>query len=566
MTHLLLNTLTFCGRLDNLSEIRKKLGPDAPRLDAPLASWIWASWQRWGELLPLYLIGDFAIALQNLAKNHIFLVRDPLGVKPLYYTIQQGRLIHAFSVGELRKMSGLILTPDPDWIARHLLHLSMSNIHTGYREVFKVPPGHTLTWYGHGEPTLRRYHHWRDDAPFASRRDPHWVEDYRTLLEEVIRCRMDDNAPMGAENSGGIDSATITAYLAHFLGEPGNRLHSFGFATCEQEPALILATSQARRIVHNYLITSRSLGEDWDSHVDHTLAILGYPEEHGNGSGHIPFYRECQQRGIKTLYSGFGGDEVVTNPGHHLRWELLDRHRYCALWDILPGNPVTRFLRLVKAATVGRKMQAYNHKLLHAWNTRWPHQLLRQDVVERLNLHHEYMEGARYDAPYRRINDFILQELLPMPYIATRLENCSLMAAAYGVEYRWPLWDVRLVQQYLSTPSIEKVGPGGIGRYLHRRAIDGIVPKPVAWKPRKDMGYGAVIQTSRERGMHRILERARELEADLHYDLVALIDRQKLKAQIHRAVQAANETEINFTFLRGLNALHRLDRWLKSHP
>ncbi|NRD90386.1 hypothetical protein C8024_14330 [Sphingopyxis sp. BSNA05] len=50
------------------------------------------------------------------------------------------------------------------------------------------------------------------------------------------------------------------------------------------------------------------------------------------------------------------------------------------------------------------------------------------------------------------------------------------MAASYGIDYRWPLWDKRLVQQYLSTPIIERAGPGGIGRYLHRRAITGTVP------------------------------------------------------------------------------------------
>jgi asparagine synthase (glutamine-hydrolysing) len=487
-----------------------------------------------------------------------------LGVKPLYYTIQQGRLHHAFSVADLRKNPDLTLTPDPDWMARYLLHLSMSDTRTGYREVFKLPPGHSLTWEGHGEPVIRRYHHWRDDAPFATRRDPKWLEAYQSALEEAIRCRMDDSAPMGAENSGGIDSATITAYLAHLLGEPGDRLYSFGFATCEQEPAMILATSQARKIVHNYLITARLPAEDWDAEVDHILNILGYPIEHGNGASHIPFYEECQRRGIQTLYSGFGGDEVVTNPGHHLRWELLDRHRYGALWDILPGNAVTRTLRMGKAAVVGRKKPAYNPNFLAAWNARWPHQLLQPEVVERLHLHEEYMETARYDAPYRRINDFILQKLLKMPYIATRLENCTLMAAHYGVDYRWPLWDVRLVQQYLSTPSIEKVGPKGIGRYLHRRAIDHLVPKQVAWKPSKDMGYGAANQERQTRILPLMAHRAEALEADLHPDLSALVDRAKLREQIRQVRAGQTDQAFSFSFTRSIGALHPLDRWLKG--
>jgi asparagine synthase (glutamine-hydrolysing) len=557
-------TLDVQGRIDNLPDLRRTLGAEAPAADAPLADWVLAGWRRWGEQLPEHLLGDFAIILHDAARGSVFLARDPLGVKPLYYTIQHGRLYPAFSVAALRKTPGLTLTPDPDWMARYLLHLSMSDTRTGYREVFKLPPGHSLTWTGAGEPVIRRYHHWRDDAPFASRRDPRWVEEYRVVLEEAIRCRMDHTAPMGAENSGGIDSATITAYLAHFLGQPGDRLHSFGFATQEQEPAMILATSQAWRIVHNYVMTAYSDELDWDARVDQTLSIIGYPEEHGNGSSHKPFYRECQQRGIRTLYSGFGGDEVVTNPGYHLRWELLDRHRYGALWDILPGNPLTRALRLGKVATLGRRKPAYNPRFLTAWNARWPHQLLRPEVIERLNLHEEYLETARYDAPYRRINDFILKRLLPMPHIATRLENCTLMAAAYGVEYRWPLWDVRLVQQYLSTPSIEKVGPKGIGRYLHRRAIDGIVPGPVAWKPSKNMGSRAALQQPRGNGQSDKADRLRVLEGELHPDLAQLIDRPKLKAQIARARGAESDSDFHFTFGRGMSALNILDRWLKG--
>ena len=557
--------LDFKGRIDNIEELTAVLFNGETTGKVNLSHLLLTGWQRWGVDLPLHLLGNFAFAIRDAALDCIFLVRDPLGVKPLYYTVQHGRLTHAFSVAELKRIPGLTLTPDSDWMARYMLHLSMSDNQTAYKEVFKVPPGHSLMQIGAAAPELRRYHFWRDDAPWASKRDECWVEAYQAVLKESIRCRIDHEAPMGSENSGGIDSATITAYLADFLGEPGDRLHSFGFAMHEQEPAMILATSQAKRIKHNYLITSDAIDEDWDARVDHTIGILGYPEEHGNGSGHTPFYKECQLRGIRTLYSGFGGDEVVTNPAHHLRWELLDRHSYGALWNISPGNMLTRTLRTGRTALMQRKNPTYNPNFLKAWNARWPHQMLQHHIVEQLNLHEEYMETARYDAPYRRINDFIVNKLLTMPYVATRFENCTLMAAAYGVEYHWPLWDVRLVQQYLSTPSIEKVGPKGMGRYLHRRAINDMVPKAVAWKPSKDMGYAATLRNMQTRNLPIIAERARALEADLHSDLHAIIDRDKLKAQIKQAVSGQTQLEFAFTFMRSISALHQLDRWLKSH-
>lgn len=552
-------SFSFWGRLDNRRDLIAQLGPETASDSLSDTELALAGWRRWGEALPERLIGDFALAAVDPVRHRVFLARDPMGVKPLYYARQGEDLVFAHSVAALKAMPGLTLTPDLDWAARYLLHLSASVEQTGYREVFKLPPGHSLSFVA-GKMTLRRWHSWRDDAPDALQRDPRWVEAYRAALEEAIRCRMVSDSPMGTENSGGIDSAAITAYLAHFLGEPGDRLHSFGLALCEQEPAFILETSRASRIRHNYVVTA--LDEYGDEALERGLQALGYPEEHGNATGHIPFYRECALRGIRTLFSGFGGDEVVTNPGHQLRWELLDAQRYGQLWDILPGDPVRRGLRLAKAIALRRRQHEYRPGFLRAWLTRWPHQPLREEVVSRLDLYDQYMETARYDAPYRRINDFILQHHLKRMQVTTRLENCTLLAASYGIDYRWPLWDVRLVQQYLSTPSIEKVGPKGIGRYLHRRAIDHLVPKRVAWKPSKDMGYARLQQEMNIEGIIGMAEQARRQEAYLHPALEALVDREKFRQQIARAAQGGADESFAFTFRRSVRAIRWLNYWL----
>ena len=109
-----------------------------------------------------------------------------------------------------------------------------------------------------------------------------------------------------------------------------------------------------------------------------------------------------------------------------------------------------------------------------------------------------------------------------------------MVSAAYVIDYRWPLWDVRLIQQYLSTPAIEKVGPKGIGRYLHRRAISGTVPDKVTWKPSKDMGYARVHQEMQESGIVEIAEMAHHDEAGLHPALEELLDLPKWRRPIDR--------------------------------
>ncbi len=547
------------ARIDNRVELAERLQLSQPLDEVTDPQIILFAYRKWGVDCVKYLLGDFAFALIDPQARSVFLARDPLGVKPFYYRLDDTQLQFASSAAVFEHVPGWQAEKDPDWMARYLMHHSQNPITTAYRDVFKLPPGHWLLV--EEEHTRRgRYFDFHDDAPPATRRNEKWVNDYRAVLEETIRNQMRSTYPLGSENSGGIDSATITAYLAEFLGTPGDRLFSFGFAHAEQEPAFILETSRVKHIAHNYIATGRALEQN--ESITRGLAAIGYPEEHSNSISHIPFYKEAELHNIRTLFSGFGGDEVVTNPGQHLRWELLDAGNLPGMWNILPGNLLTRPLRLAKLLTLGRKKPAYNPNFLNAWNERWPHYIIHPQVVERLNLHETYMETARYDAPYRRINDFILQHHLTRMLITTRLENCTLVAASYGIDYRWPLWDVRLVQQYLSTPSIEKVGPNGVGRYLHRRAIDKVVPKMVAWKPSKDMGYAALHQEAQETGIIEVAERAREMEPRLHPALDELIDRKKFREQIARAAQGKADRAFAFAFRRSFGALNRLQAWL----
>lgn len=519
--------LAFWGRLDNRAELVAHLDIESSLPDPQM---VLAAWRCWGEALSEHLLGDFALAVLDPARRQVFLTRDPFGAKPLYYRLDGKALIFATTLAAFRVLKTGLPVPDPDWMGRFLANLTMhDDRRTCFADVLKLPPGHSLTLGANGKEQLRRWFTWRDDAPAANKRDARWVEEYRAALEQAIRCRMRSSYPLGTENSGGIDSASITAYLAHLLGDPGDRLHCFSLAMCEQEPAFILATSQQQRIVHNYVLTA--MREQSDDDIERVLTVLGHPEEYRMGSAHLPFYRECALRGGRTLFSGFGGDEAVTNPGHHLRYELFNAGQYARLWEVLPGNLLTRPLRFAKVMATNRRPQAHSPLYFAGWEEQRPHLLLRDGLFERLLIDDLYLETARYDAPFRRINDFVLDRLAPL--ITNRLENCTLIAGSFGVEYCWPLLDVHLVQQYLSTPAIEKYGPKGMGRYLHRRAIDGVVPARVAWKPTKDMGYARLAQERLSAtGLQDVIKQARRQAAHLHPALEELIDPEKFRKQI----------------------------------
>ncbi len=562
--------LAFWGRLDNRTELCSHLGIDSKsRQDISDNQLLISAWQRWGESLPEQLVGDFAIAIADPAQQKIFLVRDAVGVKPLYYVLNDKVLAFATTVAALLKIESLSLKPDPEWIAHYLIGSSARSLKTAYQSVAKLPAGHCLSVDANGHQRMRQWFHFHDDAPTATKRDVRWVEAYREKFEEAVRCRMKSDYPLASENSGGLDSGSITSCVAHLLGEPGDRLYNMGVAFYETHPELILETSLMHKIVHNYIVSADDAIGNSDSAVQRSLQVLGFPAENYSGNSARIFHQACSERGIRTLFSGFGGDEVVTSSGGCLlRYEYLDSGQLQQLWNVLPGNLITRTLRLGKVAVTGRKRHQYNPTVLAAWKARWPHKLLRTDIADRYSTFDTYMLDATYDGPYRRINDFILGYYLSSPLLSARFESCTLMAASYGVEYRWPLWDTRLVQQYLSTPSYEKVGPRGIGRYLHRRAVDGIAPHEVTWNLSRD------IPLLRQRAFEEIdisrirwtTNLARQLDNNLHPLLDEFIDRKKFKEQIVYASQEPQNDAFSTAFQQNVHAIRRLNLWLHGNP
>ena len=549
--------VAFWGRLDNRDGLIQELGVASSTSDHALVE---AAFDRWEASCPARLTGDFAGAICDPHRRRVLLFRDRLGVKPLYYCVDGSLLIFATTAAIFPLLRGRAPAADVDWMAELLAGVDSNNSATGWCGVAKLAPGHYLDFDRRGA-RLRRYHSWRDDPPWTTVHDPTWVETYRGQLEEAVRCRMRGADRMGSESSGGLDSSTVTSYLARFLGEPGDRLCALGFALQDLEAGYIAETSRHAKIAHNYVVTT-GLRLD-DAGIARGLATVGYPERMGDAVGHIRFYQECARRGIATLFSGFGGDEAVSNSGQLLGRELRDHCAYRELWRYQRGTSVTKPLRMGKALVSGQRWGGGHRSLWAAMEARWPHQLVRADVVDRLDLRARYRRQAAFDGPYRRINDFIVDNRLG-PIVARRLETCTLLASTFGVEYRWPLLDDRLIQQYLSTPSIEKAN-GTMGRYLHRRAVEGVVPPRIVWKQDKVMSVSPSPPPALAVPHDWVRREARRQRAHLHPAVSEVIDLRRLDAQI-AAAGGPLDGPARFQFARNVDHLRWLNQWLSGRP
>lgn len=546
--------LVAWARIDNRDELAKVLGIDSNKSTESDNWFILKSYQRWGEDCVDHLVGDFVFVIYDGPEQKLFCARDHMGVRPFFYHLSPDRFVFATHLSFFHFLDCCELEPSSEWIAEFLSGLSMSFDKTAYPTVLKLPPAHCLT-VTRNNHSLRQYFQFSENKKLELDDSSKYVDVYREQLEEAIKCRIDKDGMVGTELSGGIDSSTITAYAAKFMDRPAQKLHAFAFANCELEPEYVHAVSQTTKLAATHVFTHLENDPEQRREImAKALSISGYPEEHGNGTGHEPFYQMAEKFNIRSLLSGFGGDEFVTASAGLVLKELYREGRYIELYNAVKGNALTRLLRVIKTIVNDKRTQ--KGRFHTAFGQRWQHQLLKPEWVEEYDLQARIKKKALFDESYNSLNEFTLQNRWA-PFVPTRMENCTLMAAAKGIEYRWPLLDVRLIKLFLSIPSIEKHNHGK-SRLLHRRAIDPIVPHKVTWKPQKDMGSNA--------GANEVFGDTQALlkVEDLHPRLTDLIDTQKLSQQLAEVgtLKKAGMSNHLFQVNKNINNLLWLNQWL----
>lgn len=541
-------------RLDNRAELCAQLGL-ALREELTDPQLILAAHRTWGEACPDRLEGDFSFVVYDPARHAAFCARDALGIRPFFYHASSELFVFASTAAVYRRLRCFDAAPSQEWMARFLIGESADPVKTAYAQVRKLPPSHFINLGRAGAADPVRYFDLVDAAPETYRREDRWVDSYREAFHRAVEVRLRSAYRLGAENSGGLDSATIIGHAAPKLWDDGADLPCFSVCHLERESHYILDLASHCGIKHNYVLT-RPTYQPSQREDDRAIRVLGYPPEHTHALFHLPFFEHCEALGIRTLLSGFGGDEIVTSRAEFLFRELFLAGRYAQLFMELPGNVAMRTARMV--AMLGRHARGMREQVPRDRTPRLARSILRRDVMEKYRL--AGFRQAQADA-YRRsrtLNGHLLAKPAFRTFLVGRLEGCSLMAGSYRVDYRWPMLDRRLIAQFLGTPSIEKRHREW-GRYLHRRACIGTVPEKILWKEGKDLG------TFRHFGRDRRVD-AIDVEA-LSGVLGDIVERDAVAAQAEALERAFGDDDLWFSKAperNNLRALSTLDSWLKS--
>lgn len=450
------------------------------------------AYAEWGERCLEHLRGMFAIAIWDTVEAKLFLARDRLGIKPIYYTQagtpgnENARFAFASELKALM-ISGLV-TRQLNYAALHH-YLSFYAVPTPYsmlEGVESLPPGHFLIYQDH-QIRIKKYWSLPSAEPVDLSREE-LVVQLRHLLEESIRLRMIADVPVGAFLSGGIDSSAVVALMTRISGE---RLRTFSIGFGEEGHA-IDERSAARMVADQYGTDHTEVvvtGRDVRNQIDAIIKAMDQP----TGDG-LNTYLVSQATGqhVKVALSGLGGDELFAGYPQFKLFQQADQARN--LWNKLPNvaQEMTRGTATV-VDPLRRAITWLDGDLLE----RYERVRILYTEEEKLNL---YASGTldhlaapepslqylgRHVHPVEADSMVQLTRLELENYMAhTLLRDTDAMSMAHSLEVRVPLIDHKLVEFAANIPGHYKLH-NGQGKWIFIKALEDVLPKDILERPKQ---------------------------------------------------------------------------------
>jgi asparagine synthase (glutamine-hydrolysing) len=495
------NWIVYNGEIYNFRELRTRLQSEGARFVSQSDTEVLLkAYGRWGEKCLGELRGMFAFAIWDAKRSRLLLGRDPMGIKPLYYSSVGQNFLFA---SELRTLLGTGLAPrrlDPAGLVNYLNFGSVYDPMTMIAGVSALEAGHYAIWEN-GRVTDSMY--WDLAPPGRAAIASSYLagnvtarkaleEDVYATLDQTVRMHMVSDVPVGLFLSGGIDSSS----LAGILSRAGIRVNTFSviFREAEfNESEYSRAVARAFSSEHQAIMVSQ---RDVLDAIPYALKAMDQPTIDGLNTFLIA--RQTRAAGIKVALSGLGGDELFA--GYSTFRDVPRMERFERFWGRFPAvlrQPLVRvFSSLSPDTDQNRKLTTLGggpHKALHPYFLSralfTPEQrdslLASNDeaVLARANVPLE--KSLRHADPLDPINRVsYLESRCYM--LNTLLRDSDVMSMAHGLELRVPLVDHQLADKLLALPGAWKMD-GDTPKPLLVGALKGKLPNEIVH--RKKQGF-----------------------------------------------------------------------------
>jgi asparagine synthase (glutamine-hydrolysing) len=483
--------IVFNGEIYNFIELRDELEKFGHRFQTRSDTEVIVhAYEQWGVDCLKRFNGMFAFAIWDTRKRELFLARDHLGIKPLYYTEVSGRLLFASEIKSLLEDPECPRDVDVDALAQLFTFRYVPSPRTLFKTVSKLPPGHYMV-ASRQSVEIRRFWNW---IPRQRHRwsEAELVEEYQSLLEDAVRLQLRSDVPLGLFLSSGVDSGVLLAIMSQYASGPVQTF-TIGFEGGERTNEVADAEAMARMFgaEHHF----RILGPD--DYVQYYERYMRDLEEPVGNETAAAFYFVARLTGerVKVALTGQGADEP---------WAGYDRYKgiklssyYSRLPAVFTGQLAGlvakapgRMERLKRGvASLGEPdMLTRFAKVYSFFSADMKAQLYRGALKADFEADHF---GARYALDRLQSDVKHLDPLTQMLYIDTRanLPDDLLMVGdktsmANSLEARVPFLDYRLIEFIESLPPSLKL-KGLTGKYLHKKACEKWLPREVVYRKKK---------------------------------------------------------------------------------
>ncbi len=442
-----------------------------------------------------YLRGMFAFAIWDKRKRELFIARDRLGVKPLYYVhTDDGSLYFGSEIKSLLEAGAvrpeLNYSVLPDQFANH----GTSGDETLFRGVKRLPPGHTMVW-NDGRIYIREFWDVSFEPKSEEITDAEYVEEWRDMFRESVRLRLMSDVPLGMFLSGGIDSSAIAAMMAKLVDDP---IKTFSVGFHERGSNEL---GYARMVANAFHTDHHEITLTPDEFFDVLPQLVWHEDEPIGFIASVPLYfvSRLAQQHVKVVLTGEGSDETLAGYGRYQK--AITLLAYGERYESLTPTFVREAVRGGVATLPGSITRKLNRTFL-----------TRDSDVENLFLDNfavfpKSMQKDLFSAktkeniidrnPFSLQNELIkktdavdiLDKLLYVDtktYLHELLMKQDQMSMAASVESRVPFLDHKLVEFSARMPRDLKLREGTT-KWVLREAMKGILPPTILDRPK--MGF-----------------------------------------------------------------------------
>ncbi len=487
--------IVFNGEIYNYLEIREELlAHGATFATGTDTEVILQAYARWGEACIERFNGMFAFAIWEEERRRLFLARDRLGIKPLYYTENQDGFYFASEIKAFRQV-----LPDRPAVNEELIDSYMSfgyvpGENTLFQGIRRLLPGHCMVKeLAGGPPKVRQY--WQLNFSVGpDRGEAYYLAKARSLLDDAIDLRLRSDVPLGIFLSGGLDSSAVVGLLAPRVKEP-LKTFSVAYDFGSQFNEMPYARQVAKKFNtdhHEIFITP----QDFCDFIPQFIHLMDEPVTESAAIS-LYYVSKLAKEQVTVVLSGEGSDEIFAG---------YDLYRYMAVLEKyfrIGGQGLTGML-----AGLGAKMLPEGHKIakylqlgslpleqrykgISTYEERYKKRLYRDEFYTLCNKQKDRaVQRFLADLFARTKNNDVLSRMLNFDtktwLVDDLLIKADRMSMAASLELRVPFLDYRLVEFAASMPAHYKIR-NGQGKYLLKKMMEDILPKEIIH--RKKMGF-----------------------------------------------------------------------------